>query len=755
MWNSVSRVVGRRGVRAIVPLLASVGVVAVVVVGAAAIDRGRSTSAGIPRTQRSEPVPVLVSSASPIPVSSNPGYSAPALPASAAPSASSNFSPLQSPSQLLPTPPTVAAIWHDGGVAVLTAVDPPKSSMIDGASDLVAVGATVLAATDQGIARSTDSGATWRYVVTGVDLWSITRAGNGFVALGKRGGPDENGPAVIASSADGVTWQLVDPSVPQSTQVVVPLVYGQRIAATGTGAHAIVLALPDIVTGSFGGDTLRSVDGGRTWSMLSVPLSTGIDVLPDGATMYATGSGNADSCSGAVYRSTDAGAHWTLLTSSCQNRALYAVTFVDAQHGFAAGGTPAKYDGSEIVEATDDGGRTWQVRWSTPLDPGTGSGYGVDNEIVRLVFADTQHGYALNGGCIDGQNGPCGGNLYVTSDAGYSWHAAGRDGLGLAVAGADVYLSGRPQDANGASVLAISTDAAQQWTLHSDATQVNSQPVAGTGKKLWWQTALGTYTSNDAGGHWTPATAPAIGSLPTYADPLQAAPPNDLLTVERSTGATWSSTDGATTAHQSFPVAANDSVEAVALGPDGRAAAIVGYNDDCSSPQLIAKMELAKPGWQPETRPATLYLSTDAGGRWDRAPAASLQFPFSAFTAGSLAMSTSLLVAMDACAHLQVSSNDGTTWSTITAPNLDSGCTVSVFDKEIWLDCPASIAHSTNAGATWTTYTTNPGSVQQLSQPLQAIGPDTAIISAAGSLWRTGDGGAHWTQTWPSLNGES
>ncbi|HEY5050156.1 MAG TPA: hypothetical protein VII50_04595, partial [Acidothermaceae bacterium] len=554
-------------------------------------------------------------------------------------------------------------------------------------------------------------------------------------------------------SPDGVTWQLTDPQVPVATQAADSFGYGEQIAATGVGAHAVELALPDIVTGSFGGDTLRSVDGGRTWNTLSAPLSTGIDVLPDGVTMYATGSASTDSCNGAVYRSTDAGAHWALLPSSCQDRALYAVTFVDPEHGFAAGGTPAKYNGSELVEATDDGGRTWQVRWSTPLDPGTGSGYGVDNEIVRLVFTDAQHGYALNGGCIDGQNGPCGGNLYTTSDGGYSWHAAGREGLGMAAAGADVYLSGRGQR-NGAS-LAISTDTGQHWTLHAGATQVSSQPVAGTGEKLWWQTNLGTYTSNDTGERWTPAIAPALSSLPSYADPLQAAPPGDLLALDRSTGATWSSTDGATTAHQSFVVAPNDSVQAVALGQDGRAAAIIGYNDDCLSPQLIAETEQSKPGWQPETRPATLYLSTDAGAHWNRAPTASLPFLFSAFAPGSLATSSSVLVAIDACTHLQISSNDGTTWSTITAPNLATGCTASVFDKEIWLDCPASVAHSSDAGTTWTTYTTNPGGVQQLYQPLQATGPDTAIISAAGSLWRTTDGGHHWTQTWPTLNGES
>ena len=648
----------------------------------------------------------------------------------------------------------VAATWHDGRVAVLTASDPPQSSMIAGANDLVAVGATVLAATNQGVARSTDDGATWRYVLTGVDLWAIARTGGGFIAVGQRGAPDDNGPGVVVTSADGVTWQLIDPVLPTSSQAVGPLGWGTRIAATGTGAGAVVIAVPDIVASSAGGDTLRSVDGGHTWVKLSTSLNTGIDVLPDGVTVYATGSGNADSCSGAVYRSTDAGAHWTLLPGSCQSRPLYAVTFVDAQHGFAAGGTPAKYDGSDFVEATDDGGRTWQLRWSTPFDPSiSGGNGGPDNEIVRLVFSDAKHGYALSGGCVGGQNGPCGGNLYVTADAGHSWQLTGREGLGVATAGTAIYLSGLPQR-EGPS-LAISGDDGQHWTLHSGAAQVSSQTVAGSGRMLWWQTGLGTYSSHDEGAHWAPVTAAAIGSLTPYADPLQAAPPNDQLALVHSTGEIWSSTDGGQTARVSAVGPATNSVEAAALGPGGRAVAIVGYDDNCDSPQLAAKMAQVKPGWTPETRPGTLYLSSDAGGHWDRAPTAALPFPFASFGPGSLTVGSSLIAALDACANLELSSDSGRDWTTITPPHASSGCTVASLAKEIWLDCPGNIAHSPDAGRTWTSYITNPSGVDSLSQPLQPVGPDTAIVAVGGSQWRTTDGGAHWKQSWPALDGET
>lgn len=620
--------------------------------------------------------------------------------------------------------------------------------MIDGANDLLAVGTTLLAATEQGLALSTDRGSTWRYVLTGVDMWSLTRAGDGFTALGRHGGPDDNGSAVIATSSDGVKWQLLDPTAPQSE--IVAFGYGDRIVATGIDAHAVDVAVPDIVATSWPGETLRSVNGGRTWQKVNVSLTTGIDVLPDGKTMYATGS--TDSCQGGVYRSTDVGASWTLLPSSCQDRPLYAVTFVDAEHGFAAGGTPEKYDGSDIVEATDDGGQTWQVRWSTPLDPGIdGGGGGQDNEIVRLDFADAEHGYAVTGGCVDGQNGPCGGNLYVTSDAGHTWELTGRAGLGVAAVGTNVYLSELPQ--RGGPSLAISTDAGQHWTLQSSAAQVNSQTVAGTGKTLWWQTNIGIFTSDDAGNHWSPSIAAAIRSLPMYADPLQAAPPSDLLALVSSTGEIWSSTDNARTARQSALGGPTDGVEAVALGPNGRAAAIVGYDDNCDSPQLAAKMTQVKPGWVPESRQGTLYLSSDAGGHWNTA--ATLPYLFASFAPGSLAIGSSLIAAIDACANLELSSDSGRSWATVTPSHADSGCTVALQGKEIWLDCPANIAHSTDAGATWTSYVTNPGGVDWLSQPLEPVGPDTAIVSVSGSLWRTTDGGAHWTQSWPQLVGES
>ena len=524
-----------------------------------------------------------------------------------------------------------------------------------------------------------------------------------------------------------------------------------RLGATGVDVKSVVVAVPDIAATGGHGESLRSVDGGRTWGRLARPFSTGIQAMPDGVTMYATSDVGKAGCWGAVYRSNDAGAHWQLLKNSCVNRALYAVMFVDREHGFAAGGTPTKFGGSQIVEATEDGGRTWKVRWSTPLNAETyGAGGNADGEVIRLAFTDARHGFALTGGCTMGQNGPCGGRLYATSDAGHHWRTTGLPGLAVAAsATGDVYVSGTQRGDSPA--LAISIDAGHHWAAHSPPIGVFSQPVAGSDGVLWWQTTLGTFTSRDGGKRWSLSTAAALATLPKYAGPLLAAPPHNLLAVDPSGGGMWSSHDDAATSSDTSFGAVNDTVVG-ALGPGGRAAALVGFGDTCTSLEEVTRTQVAKPGWLPETRRPTLYTSADGGTRWHavgKVPFLASQMP------RSFALSSSLIVVMDACSRVQISTDNGHSWLASTPPTVSVGCVVSVYGSEIWLQCPGRITHSGDRGATWVDFTFTGRQQDWLGQPLQAVGPRTAVVPAGGSLWRTVDDGAHWVQTWPTLTGES
>ncbi len=223
------------------------------------------------------------------------------------------------------------------GVARLRYASPPASAALAGANDLLATGpAAILAATNTGIYRSADGGRTWARGFTGPRLWGWSALdampGGGYAALGERLGRgmrvQDGGvtagtapPApVIAFSADGIHWQLRTARSPFAYGG--PVLLEDQIALSGSGPHAVGFAVPDPIQTFFGSPPLRTTDGGRTWARLAAPQdATGLSLLPGGRTVFVTATGPAalgSRCYGAVYQSTDAGATWHLLASSCQ-----------------------------------------------------------------------------------------------------------------------------------------------------------------------------------------------------------------------------------------------------------------------------------------------------------------------------------------------------------------------------------------------------------------------------------------------------
>ena len=107
-----------------------------------------------------------------------------------------------------------------------------------------------------------------------------------------------------------------------------------------------------------GGTVLRTADGGVTWQKLSVPDATALDfrdvdaVSETSAYILSIGAGAASR----IYRTTDAGAHWTLQFTNDDPRAFFdAMAFWDAEHGLAVSDS---VDGAFVVLSTRDG-RTW------------------------------------------------------------------------------------------------------------------------------------------------------------------------------------------------------------------------------------------------------------------------------------------------------------------------------------------------------------------------------------------------------------
>ncbi|HEY2434765.1 MAG TPA: hypothetical protein VGI12_18985 [Vicinamibacterales bacterium] len=107
------------------------------------------------------------------------------------------------------------------------------------------------------------------------------------------------------------------------------------------------------------GTVLRTADGGAAWTKLHVPDADKLDFRDVDAASETTawilsiGAGPASR----IYKTTDAGAHWTLQFTNEDARAFFdAMAFWDSQHGLAMSDS---VDGRFVILTTDDGGSTW------------------------------------------------------------------------------------------------------------------------------------------------------------------------------------------------------------------------------------------------------------------------------------------------------------------------------------------------------------------------------------------------------------
>ena len=211
-------------------------------------------------------------------------------------------------------------------------------------------------------------------------------------------------------------------------------VYGPAVQSVGLADDAVGWAAS--ATGLY-----LTSDDGQSWRTITPPniahdfVSAHISALDaigqndlwlvianvPGLVPWAKSTDGSDRGEG-IDRSTDGGRTWTLETlPGCQEGCgtNLSVSFVDPEHGFAMYG-PVQSGPTQLF-ATDDGGAAWVQRGELPDLGGISAGGPVPG--AETVFSSLVDGWAVTGPTFDsnGQSTSLGGALYRTTDGGVSW----------------------------------------------------------------------------------------------------------------------------------------------------------------------------------------------------------------------------------------------------------------------------------------------------------------------------------------------
>ncbi len=241
------------------------------------------------------------------------------------------------------------------------------------------------------------------------------------------------GEGILVSTNAGATWKLENPGgmftgLTVSKIVVDPKNPDIAYAAIGNGAE----------NGGYPSGTgiYKTIDGGKTWTNTTSSITT-IDTFSDvvidpstsgsTATIYAAVGYTGGDAANGIYKSTNAGNTWTLLSNfpngSNDGRISLAISPTNTSVLYAAVSDPSTGNLSALEESTD-GGSTWTKQTNTPNFPTTQGWYdlsiAVDPKSSSTVYVGGSGSFVTS--VEDG-------NVYVSTDSGANWTSLQTDDI--------------------------------------------------------------------------------------------------------------------------------------------------------------------------------------------------------------------------------------------------------------------------------------------------------------------------------------
>jgi photosystem II stability/assembly factor-like uncharacterized protein len=303
----------------------------------------------------------------------------------------------------------------DARAQTWTAVGPPGSPSITALLVDPVSPTTVYAGTlAEGVFVTTDAGATWSHINTGLTSLSVTSfatfqpptpAVPPLLYAGTKGG------GVFRSSDRGLSWVAANNGLTN-------LSGGTFVVAPSTGT---------VYAGTNGGGVFKSTDSGENW----VPANNGLtnqkiirlSVDPSNpSTLLASTVGAL--FGGSLCRTVDGGANWSPVLQQVEVRTIaWDAFFVGTVYVGYRNDSPARLYGG-LLRGTNSG-----EYWSR-------ADGGIQGRIINTIAADPTRPGRVYAGAEYG--------LFVTSDFGASWSSAPSDGLPVPTAYALVFAPTSP-----------------------------------------------------------------------------------------------------------------------------------------------------------------------------------------------------------------------------------------------------------------------------------------------------------------------
>ncbi len=246
----------------------------------------------------------------------------------------------------------------------------------------------------------------------------------------------------------------------------------QRQPVTSTASCRSVSAVTSLVAwaGCSSGRVFRTVDGGVTWTVDTVPGAARLDFRGikafDANTAVITSAGPAEQGQARIYRTVDGGRRWSLVWSdTTKGIFLDGVAFWDSRHGFTFSDP---VDGRLVILTTDDGGASWRRVPPESVPPVLPREAAFAASNTQLAVQGTTNAWIATGGGAKAR-------VFRSTDRGRSWHvsstgvaagaSAGLFGIAFSDATHGLAVGGDYTIARGPTDYALRTsDGGMTWT---------------------------------------------------------------------------------------------------------------------------------------------------------------------------------------------------------------------------------------------------------------------------------------------------